>query len=80
MQGPELKVEELAALAKLGNLVVSRCEAEEASHKQVLDACQDLASAFLERSPDTFNETPFTCAPLSRSSLQLTSADLCMWT
>ena len=45
-------------------LAVRRCEAEEASHKQVLNACEALASSFLQRSPDTFQGTAFTCTPL----------------
>ena len=68
VQGQELSQDELAALAKLGNLVVSRGEAEEASHKQVLDACEDLARSFIQRSEDTLPGTSYTCTSLPCSS------------
>ena len=63
MQGPELTVDNLAALARLGTNATARGdESGEASHQEAMTACEQLSRSFLQRSAEPFEGSDFTSA------------------
>lgn len=63
VQGPELTVDNLAALARLGTNATARGdESGEASHQEAMTACEQLSRSFLQRSQEPFEGSDFTSA------------------